>query len=346
MHPYLRRLISLVITLGLVAVACATPDTFVLTRVQVANVQVLPGADGFLHPLTGVVSYVPQPWQERRALGIKVGNSARELPQAGIEHADLIYEQPAEGAVTRFVAVFLTQGAERVGPVRSVRTADAAILEPLGALFGYSGGVGPIVAGVRSSERVVDVGVDRRPGAYGRDRARQAPYNYYTSPEGLWEGSSAGPPEPQFDFLTTADDPTVGGEADASEVSFRFADRGAEIRYTYNADTGRYERHQGGAPHITENDVQLSFRNVIIQMVEVREGTTVDQAGNRTRDIDLVGQGTVLIVRAGRAFRGTWSREALADRTSFADEDGQPIPLAPGPTIVELVPSGRDIFVQ
>jgi hypothetical protein len=138
----------------------------------------------------------------------------------------------------------------------------------------------------------------------------------------------------------------VGGEADANEVSFRFADRGAEIRYTYNETTGRYDRHQGGAPHVTEDDVQLSFRNVVVQMVEVREGAIVDQAGNRTRDIELVGEGAALVVRAGRAFRGTWARGVAGEATTLLDEAGDPIPLAPGSTIVELVPSGRDIFVQ
>lgn len=349
MHRSSGRLAPIVLALGLLAAACASVEALPVERVQVANVSVLPGADGFLNPLTGVVSYVPQDWQERPALAIKVGNSGNERPQAGLDDADLVFEELTEAGVTRFVAVFLTESPDRVGPVRSVRTVDPDLLAPLNALFGYSGGVPEIVAKVRESGSVVDVSANRVPSAYARDSARRAPYNYYTSTRALWEAQGGDPPEPQFEFLTSADDIGAGSDSEATEVYFTFGGGGSRITYDYDTQTGRYRRSQGTTEHMVEGPdegIQLSFTNVIVQMVDVSPGSTIDQAGNRTTDIEVVGSGGVMLARGGRAFGGTWQRPALDARTTYTSDDGGPLQLAPGPTIVELLPTGQEVFVS
>ena len=61
--------------LALLCTGCATAHGFELSRVQRKDVSVLPGADGYVNPLTGIVSYTPQEWQRRPVLALKVGNS-------------------------------------------------------------------------------------------------------------------------------------------------------------------------------------------------------------------------------------------------------------------------------
>ena len=343
-----RRFLLAVLATLLVAGACAQAASFEVERIQRADVKVLPGREGFVNPLTGIVSYTPQPWQNRPVLGIKVGNSAAERPQAGIDKADVVYEEIVEGGVTRFLALFLTNEAARVGPVRSVRTVDPVIMEPFRGLFGYSGGVPPVVSALQSSP-TIDVGANRRGDAYRRDDSRDAPNNLYTSTNALWEGRTGSPPPPQFEFLSTADDPTEGGDEEANEVRLSFAGNGALVRYTYDAKTGRYERFTGETPHLVEgtpNHVQLAFRNVLVQVVTIRGGSTVDQAGLRSSDIDVTGSGSAVLFRGGRALRGQWSRESASDPTTFTDDAGEPLRLAPGETLIELLPRGREIFVD
>ena len=84
-----------------------------------------------------------------------------ERPQAGLDRADVIYEELVEGGVTRFMALYSTNDAPRVGPVRSVRTVDHKIMQPLGGLFAYSGGVPPVVDELRETPGVTDVGANR-----------------------------------------------------------------------------------------------------------------------------------------------------------------------------------------
>jgi hypothetical protein len=336
----------------MLAAACSTRvESFTLERIEKADVNVLPGADGFVHPLTGMTSYTPQDWQKRPVLAIKVGNSANERPQAGLDRADLIYEEVVEGGVTRFMAIFSTNQAPRVGPVRSVRKVDPDLLQPIGGLFGYSGGVPPVVSKLRETPGVHDVGANVASGAYRRDSARKQPYNLYTSTDDLWAGREKAAPQPKalFSWLATDEDPTAGGDEVANEVKMSFAGNGANLRYDFDKKTGEYLRFVNDAPHTVEgdaDDIQLSFRNVLVQMVETAQGSTVDTAGLRSVDIDVTGSGSAVLFRGGRALRGRWSRASDGDVTQFVDVAGGPLKLAPGETIVELIPQGRELFVN
>jgi Protein of unknown function (DUF3048) N-terminal domain/Protein of unknown function (DUF3048) C-terminal domain len=333
------RRVALLCTLALAAGACSTAHVEAI-RVQRTNVHVLP--TGSMNPLTGVVYETPQPWQNRPVLGVKIGNSSPERPQAGIDRADLIYEELVEGGETRFLAFFLTNSPDRIGPVRSCRTVDPQILAPIGGLFGYSGGVQFVVNAVRAVPNVKDVGADVKGDAYVRDSNRNMPYNLYTSATTLWRGQTGQPPvQPQFDFLGGADDITAGGVPGTS-LNANFESGDPPVHYSYDPSTRTYLRFNGTRPHSTE-DGQLAFRNIVIEVVNVTTGSYRDPAGNITHEINLVGSGRAIVLRGGRAFEGTWSRSSRSEPAKLKDASGNPLRLAPGHTIVELVPSGQPI---
>ena len=110
-----------------------------------------------------------------------------------------------------------------------------------------------------------------------------------------------------------------------------------------------YERFQRRSPHIVEGaggGAQLAFRNVLVQEVATSRGSTVDRGGTPTNDIAMLGSGAAVLFRGGRAFRGTWHRASVGAMTTFVDASGKPFAFAPGETIVELMPRGRDLFVS
>src|SRR5581483_4111884 len=77
-------------------------------------------------PLTGRAApsgKVPQ----RPALAVKVDNYSAARPQSGLDNADIVFEEPVEGGITRFVAIFQCQNAALVGPIRSARNIDIGI---------------------------------------------------------------------------------------------------------------------------------------------------------------------------------------------------------------------------
>jgi hypothetical protein len=80
-----------------------------------------------------------------------------------------VVEQLVEGGMTRFFAIFQSHDSPLVGPVRSARPVDAALLRQLGGgLFGYTGAAAGEIAPVPG-------GLHRDPGGGGTGPARLLP---------------------------------------------------------------------------------------------------------------------------------------------------------------------------
>src|SRR2546423_1509318 len=80
-------------------------------------------------PLTGL----PDPEglaNHRPAITVKVNNTDAR-PQAGIDQADVVYEEVVETGYTRLAAIFNSHAPDKVGPVRSVRRTDQSIVWPI-----------------------------------------------------------------------------------------------------------------------------------------------------------------------------------------------------------------------
>ena len=137
-------------------------------------------------PLTGRVRAGEDP-PERPALTVKVENTRDAYPLAGLERADVIYEEPVEGGLTRFAALFQCRDAGRVGPVRSARTTDPKILLPLAdePLLAFSG-AHPKVTAALEDAGVVQLTETSANAAYERDDARSAPHNLFASTKALY----------------------------------------------------------------------------------------------------------------------------------------------------------------
>lgn len=300
-----------------------------------------------VHPLTGVPAKGNDAWQSRPVLALKLGNAPRERPQAGLDKADLVYEELVEGGATRFMAIFSTEGADRVGPIRSARKVDPTLLAPLGALFGYSGGAPSTIRVIQSSSGFTDVGINKEPNAYHRDRSRSSPYNLFTSTDALWSGNEGSPPpEEQFKFLGEGSDASLGSQETAASFSLSFANGGSLLRYVYDSGTGRYGRFIGENAHMAEGQTPVTFRNIVVQSVKISAGYSIDKAGFRTNDIATTGSGAVIVFRGGKAFRGHWERSSNSERTKFLTDTGREIALAPGNTLIELLPEGRTVSVS
>lgn len=101
------------------------------------------GPTGFpadVNPLTGLRVENPA-LLERRPMAIKVTNFPRRVrPQWGLSLADHVIEYYLEDGMSRFIGIFYSQDAERVGPVRSGRFFDEHVMRMYEATltFGYA----------------------------------------------------------------------------------------------------------------------------------------------------------------------------------------------------------------
>src|SRR5262245_23653149 len=121
-------------------------------------------------PLTGQVAKngrVPN----RPILAVKVENLPAARPQTGLSWADIIYEEPVEANITRFIALYQCTDASRIEPVRSARFTDADVLSQFGkAAIAYSGGV-PKVQDSLADAGLVVLSASKYPDAFTRDPA-------------------------------------------------------------------------------------------------------------------------------------------------------------------------------
>src|SRR5436305_153336 len=110
-------------------------------------------------PLTGLAPKSSVP--DRRALAVKVENLPAARPQTGLSWADIVYEEPVEAGITRFIAVYQCQDASRIEPVRSGRLTDPDILRQFGRpIFAYAGAV-PQVYQKAKAAHLIDVNFNK-----------------------------------------------------------------------------------------------------------------------------------------------------------------------------------------
>lgn len=335
-----NRVVLLICLCALIGGACKSAEPVQPVRVAQAPTTPSPKPSS-IHPITGVTFDAPADWQDRRVIAAKIGNSSVERPQSGLEDADLVYEELAEGGITRFIAVFHSTDPGLIGPVRSARLVDPEIIGPLKPLFAYAGGVGPVLSRVKSDKRITDASFDNATDAYTRLRDRKAPYNLYADVSDLWNGSHGSPPTDLFHWLPEGAAATEGG-APAASFDFSFADQGSSS-FTYS--DGVWRRSNNGRPHTLNDGSVASPRNVLVQYVSVTAGSIVDANGERSPDTSVEGRGDALLFRGGRVFSGRWEA-APSGHTRFLLDDGTPMLLVPGQTYVELIPNSRRVKIQ
>lgn len=293
-------------------------------------------------PLTGLPApggQVPQ----RPALAIKVENLPAARPQYGLAQADVVYEEPVEGGITRFIVIYQCHDSSRVEPVRSGRWVDPELVNQFGAhpLFAYAGAVQTVTQEIDSSP-LIDVGVFRAPqSAYWRDPARYAPHNLVTSTQALYAyGASAGasktPPAPVFQYGPI---PASAGATPAASVYIPYLY--SPVTWTWHPKDHLYYRsYSDTGPATLGGGGQITATNIVIMHLVAYPSTFVEDVnGAHETLLVLTGSGPAVVVRDGAAVTGTWNRPSLNDVTRLLDAQGQVIPLAPGVTWIELVPT-------
>jgi Protein of unknown function (DUF3048) N-terminal domain/Protein of unknown function (DUF3048) C-terminal domain len=281
-------------------------------------------------PLTGVVDPSGAALT-RPVLTVKIENAPEARPQAGLELADVVYEEVVEGGITRFVVMYNSIVPDVVGPVRSVRDMDPYIVWPLGGVFAYSGGAPGPDAAIREAP-VNPVDESATGTAMFRDGGRAAPHNLFGYGQALFDrGGAPVPPPALFRYLAPGE--TIVGEPVLSaRVGFQ---AGYDPTWTYDPPTNTWLRSYGADPFVTASGAQVAPVNVVVQFIHYPGYSQGD----------TIGGGDVFVFSGGQLVRGKWLRGAREETTLFVDAAGNPIKLTPGPTWVELVPVGAPVDV-
>lgn len=310
------------------------------------------GPTGFaedVDPLTGLKVSDPLVLN-RRPLVIKVQNLPREgRPQWGLSLADLVFEYYTELGSTRFAAVFYGQEAEKVGPVRSARFFDLAIVRMVQGVFVFGGAYSGVYSRLWSSDfydRLIVEGTNSCP-ALCRSDAKDGNYLLANTREmaNYLKTRGVNNVRQKLEGLFFKAPAPEQGKA-ATQVFVRYS--GAIYnRWDYDPVTQKYLRFSDTKDDLTKNNesyAQLTDRlnnqpisatNVVI--LEVSHNFLVQTAETEVVDMNLWGEGAAYVLRDGQIYELKWTRPQNAGIVTLLDANGQPFPLKPGNTWFEVL---------
>lgn len=294
------------------------------------------------NPLTGEEISDPALLQQR-PIAIKISNAPPSFvrPQSGLNDADILFEHITEGNLTRLTAIFYTGQPEKVGPIRSARLIDVELPAMYDAALAYSGssvGVSRRLLNSDFAGRIISGG-----GGYYRS-GESKPYEHtlYATLDGLRASLGAQNTAPEFTANMAFSSAPPAGGTPATDITINFL--WEEVNWAYDPATNRYLRTAAGVPHLDGNSgAQVSTRNIVVPFVNHVDDATICEEIRNDRchllsvEIQLWGQGPVVIFRDGQRFEGTWIRDGRTDMLTFFDAAGNPIPLQIGNTWVELM---------
>ena len=249
--------------------------------------------------------------------------------------------------------IYHSQGAPRVGSIRSARLIDIELPVIFDAVLAFSGAVQPVRERLYNSDigdHILEQALNGA--AFFRDPNIPMPHNLFADTATLWRVITQRGwnqrPEPTAAWVFS-EEPPPGG-AHASRVDLYYPD--GTVTWTYDATTGRWKRFIEGRPHVEALDgQQLTAADVVILGANhvptlILEHGTKDIGINRSIEVQLWGQGPLKILRDGRVYEGMWTRPARHAPFRFVDANGNDIPLKPGNSWWQIVPLDMQVSIQ
>lgn len=282
----------------------------------------------------------------RPALGVKIGNDPASRPQSGLLAADIVYEEMAEGGITRYLAVFQCRQAAVVGPVRSVRWDDWHVLKSYGhPILAFSGGIDPWNEMVARTPWLHNGNASFYPmaNAYYRTSNRVPPWNLYTSTQALWNlyPKDRTPPPRQFSYSGTAS----RSAHDAAAVTIVGFATGSNVVWKWNGSAHVWDRFYDSTPDVDASGKQLFAANVVIQMVKTRPGPYAESGTVPDTESITKGSGVAYVFRNGKVEVGKWEAPRYGDTMRLRLRNGSVMALEPGNTWVEMVPTSYAVQI-
>ena len=262
-----------------------------------------------------------------RVIVAKIDNIADARPPTNLTSADIVYLLPVEGGLSRIFAVYSSRIPKVIGPVRSARQDDLALLRQFGTPgFAYSGAT-PHLLPFIARARVVNL-YDTP--AYFRDGNRVAPHNLYA--DGRVLRAEARGASTARDIGFRFGPPPPGGRP---ATSFSVSYPAAAFSFRWWARTHRWLVWMDGTQATDAAGGHLGAATVIIQDTVVRTSRFLEY-GVPPPYARSTGSGTAVVLRDGRAWRVHWSRPDPDGGTTYTLPSGARMTFAPGQVWVVL----------
>lgn len=271
---------------------------------------------------------------------VKIDNTAKAHPQAGLSKADVVYVEQVEGGVTRLAAIYSSRYPKYVGPVRSARITDVDLLRQYGTvgLF-YSGSQNRLADNLRAADLKL-VSFDQDHTGYDRAGNRPMPYDVIGAFDRLRKraGKVDKPKAPGYTF---GDPPAGGKKARTFTVNYPMA----RVSGTWAPKKKAWQLSMDGVPAMAAEGGRLTTSTFVVQLVTVRPSVYHDVNGANTPLTETVGKGKALFFRDGQVYEGGWERAKSWQPTTYTIA-GEEAVLASGEVWVALLGKDRRVDVR
>lgn len=292
----------------------------------------------------------------KRPVAVMVNNVQAALPQYGIAEADIIYEIPVEGDVTRLMALYADYTTvPKVCAVRSCRSYFPAFSQGYDAFY-VNWGIDDSIADYLEALNLDQYdGMNNAGGLFGRDQDR-LDQGYSLEHTGYFDGTSFAQvvqsegkrTDLQDDKKGTAfqfnglDEQLKPEGTDCKSVNINFGAANATL--TYDEATKTYLKQINGNPQMDGNsNTQLAFTNVFVLETDI---SVRDEIGHKEINWNGGTNYTGYYVSNGGVQKISWSKEANNESSylRFFNESGDEIKVNRGKSYIAVNYKGKSEF--
>lgn len=259
-----------------------------------------------VNPLTGEKGFDAEAVGKRPA-AVMVNNIKVSLPQYGIAQADVIYEVPVEGGITRLMAVYADfRKVPDVCSVRSCRYYYPILCLGMDAIYVHWGEDKTIALETLNRTGIDHIDGEFDKGLFYRDAERAK--TMATEHTGYIKGEELAGKIAEKGFRTDVDEKYSG-------TLFNFADGGEVVpdelsgnvvtvnfskeyfsTFEFDSESGKYKKLHSGSPQIDGGtNTQLEFENVFVLQTDVHT-----RGDGYLMDVALSGGTRILLLQRRR----------------------------------------------
>lgn len=301
-------------------------------NVESKNVNLLTGLDD-LSPFA----------EGKRPVAVMVNNVTDALPQYGVAAADLIFEIPVEGDLTRLMAMYadITE-IPNIASIRSCRYYFPILAVGFDAFYAHWGMDDTIARDILNSLDIDSMdGMDNDFLLFGRDQERIA-QGFSLEHTAFFEGTR---------FAERLGAQRLDLKDEKKQLAFSFNKKGAHVNangeaknqavidfgasgttMNFDAASSTYKMNHNDSPQMdSHTNTQLAFTNVIILETDI---SVRDDVGRKNVNWQGGPNYNGYYMSGGHVQKIHWSKPGEYDYLTFTDEAGNPLSINRGKTYI------------
>lgn len=287
------------------------------------------------HPLNGLL--VAPEDASGRPWAVMIDNFTEARPSAGLSQASLVFEAPAEGGVTRYLAIFTPQDlGPEIGPVRSARPYFLNWAKQLGATYVHVGG-SPDALNEAKRLGGQDLNEFYNGSYFWRDKQRFAPHNVMTSKEKLTSYRAAHSDAEFVIIPYLFQDGVASTTKTQARISVKYGE-GYNTSWQYQPESNHYERYLNNNLHQEKDQPAIWADNLIFHVAGFRvldEKLRLEMVAATT--------GTALLCQDGQCSWGSWRQANNNVRPKYYTKEGNEFIFNAGKTWISVVSNPEDL---